>query len=423
MQKGVYPVYLFSKYGERLYLGFCQASENNNKKTLRENAKKIRSTIDVGSFDTDNDNIDLERADYVDSTIAFKAYNRGKLPSEKELINDLNEVMRMYRQYLDKLPDRKDEDVNGDSGQDSGKHIIGYNKIFYGVPGSGKSYKVKEEVIKKELGIEDGCVIRITFYPDYSNSDFIGQIMPIDEGDSVKYRFVPGPFAEALKKAYEVGKSKPVALVIEELNRGNAAAIFGDTFQLLDRDEKGYSAYPIHNSALSKYLGNPDEIRIPNNLFIIATMNTSDQGVFVLDTAFTRRWLFEYVRNEFADDFVMKDYVLPRMKGLSWEEFLNAVNRFIVTRPISSNSEDKQIGVYFLENLTGYTEEEAAKRFANKVLRYLWSDVYKYKHDAMFDGNIKSFEALFDEYMDGKNIFTNELNALIDEAVLKRKNV
>ncbi|MFI3329994.1 MAG: AAA family ATPase, partial [bacterium] len=173
----------------------------------------------------------------------------------------------------------------------------GQNLIVYGTPGCGKSYHVKNEIL---LGRKNN-VYRTTFFLDYTNTDFVGQILPVVNGDKVTYEFTPGPFALALKQAI-ANPNEEVALVIEELNRGNAASIFGDIFQLLDRDDTGTSEYSINNVNLQKYLTkelNKDipSIVIPSNMSLIATMNTSDQNVFTLDTAFKRRWNFKKLKN------------------------------------------------------------------------------------------------------------------------------
>lgn len=164
----------------------------------------------------------------------------------------------------------------------------GENILLYGVPGSGKSWTIQHEYCDDEK-----CMERLVFHPDYMYSDFVGQILPVVKKDDagnekVRYEFKPGPFTKILKKAYEDPK-KSYYLVIEEINRGNAPAIFGEIFQLLDRmdeDKEGYkkgtSEYGITNEniALEVY-GNADtKVRIPANLSILGTMNTSDQNVF-----------------------------------------------------------------------------------------------------------------------------------------------
>jgi len=132
---------------------------------------------------------------------------------------------------------------------------------------------------------------RIIFHPDYTYSDFVGQILPrVNEDSSVSYEFTPGPFTNILKKAY-LNPEKEYFLIIEEINRGNAPAIFGDIFQLLDRNKDGASEYEITNNDVANiiYGDKNHKVSIPSNMSILCTMNTSDQNVFTLDTAFQRR--------------------------------------------------------------------------------------------------------------------------------------
>lgn len=302
----------------------------------------------------------------------------------------------------------------------------GTNLIVYGTPGCGKSYYVEHTLLKDYRHNEDGlCIdaIRTTFYQDYTNTDFVGQIMPIVNGDKVTYEFNPGPFTLALNKAIQ-NPDLPVALVIEELNRGNGASIFGDIFQLLDR-ENGTSVYNITNINIQKYLQeqNPDYsfeyVKLPSNLSIIATMNTSDQNVFTLDTAFKRRWKFEKLKNTFEKHSYATKLV-PGM-DLDWKEFCTAINNFIIeSKDEITNSEDKQLGVYFIdenglrtENVT--SNEVQRKEFAYKIFEYLWDDVVKYDRTALFK-DAKTLDNLIDNYVksgsndiDGKNVFVENI--------------
>ncbi len=298
------------------------------------------------------------------------------------------------------------------------------NRVVYGTPGCGKSYYVQNDYLEK-LGVRHR--IRTTFYQDYTNTDFVGQILPKvvrakteGEADEVTYEFNPGPFALALKRAIE-HSDEPVALIIEELNRGNAASIFGDIFQLLDRDKNGRSQYDITNTNLQDYLEDVfkvqhykfKRIRIPGNLYIVATMNTSDQNVFTLDTAFKRRWQFEKIRNKFTADHEYKGYFVPGMDGITWEKLVTDINDYIVRTPDDLASEDKQLGVYFIDKESlCKTQEECsnkakAKRFAYKLFEYLWNDVAKYHHEDWFN-EVKTLDDLIDEYLDkGKQVFVD----------------
>lgn len=298
------------------------------------------------------------------------------------------------------------------------------NKVIYGTPGCGKSWHVQNRYLK-ELGVEEDKRIRTTFYQDYTNTDFVGQILPkVHEDKTVTYEFNPGPFALALKKAIE-NPDKAVALIIEELNRGNAASIFGDIFQLLDRDKNGRSQYDITNTNLQDYLNLCfkdknvvfNNIRIPANLYIVATMNTSDQNVFTLDTAFKRRWQFEKLRNQFTADHEYKGYYVPGMQDVTWEQLVNAVNDFIINRPDDLSAEDKQLGVYFVDKGTLCEKKEDCsdkakmKSFAYKLFEYLWDDVAKFAHSDWFGTEIKTLDQLIDAFVeDGKQVLANVLN-------------
>ena len=290
----------------------------------------------------------------------------------------------------------------------------GFNKIYYGVPGCGKSYIAHKDSMN--MTKDDEFIVRTTFYPDYTNSDFLGQVIPKvdDNANSVIYDIQSGPFTEAMVKAID-NPSKYVCLIIEEINRGNAAAIFGDTFQLLDRNEFGESEYSIKNYIISKYLSkhcinqnyNFDSIKIPSNLILIGTMNTSDQNVFTLDTAFKRRWLMSYVSNN-IDESKYANNLIPKL-NVKWSDFVKEVNRLITNDDdtLGINGEDKQIGAYFIsslewdkisEEINNNNIDEAARIFAEKVLSYLWEDVAKLNKSALFNGDFKTFEEVVNNF-------------------------
>lgn len=292
------------------------------------------------------------------------------------------------------------------------------NKIFYGTPGCGKSHHIQHNIIEKQNYAADN-VIRTTFYQDYSNTDFIGQILPKIEKDeksgkeTVKYIFNPGPFTLALIRAIS-NPTEKVALVVEEINRGNAPAIFGDIFQLLDRNPDGISEYGIINVSMLDYLNAYvfevdgekkkyifKEIKIPGNMDIFATMNTSDQNVYTLDTAFVRRWDKEKIKNSFKD-CTFKSVTVPGM-DYTWQEFVTAINNHIAKHLEDLQvNEDKQIGVFFVkESLLGAVPE----KFAYKVFDYLWSDVAKLDHGIFFN-HFDTLEALIAAYeKDGVGVF------------------
>lgn len=287
--------------------------------------------------------------------------------------------------------------------------------ITYGAPGTGKSFRTKKET-------KGHAVYRTTFHPDSDYSTFVGAYKPTMSEDAgrievykgsgsskvldvthevkkgISYDFVPQAFIKAYVDAWqkmdavaEGATPDPVFLVIEEINRGNCAQIFGDLFQLLDRDDDGYSDYPIDTDAdlkrfLSdaKQLGNLSKIRedvrtgvklvLPPNLYIRATMNTSDQSLFPIDSAFKRRWEWKYVPIAKPTEAGWKDRVIVADgKAYDWWEFLKIANKQILD---TTKSEDKQLG-YFFVKATDATGHIKAERFAGKVLFYLYNDVFK----------------------------------------------
>ena len=276
-----------------------------------------------------------------------------------------------------------------------------------------------------EANVSENNRIRVTFHPEYSNCDFIGQILPSveqkvnvatgEETDVVKYTFNPGPFALALERA--INTNDMVYLIIEEINRGNAAAIFGDLFQLLDREKDpsksnfGESEYPICNVNIQKYLNmsENDALVIPSNLTIYATMNTSDQNVFALDTAFKRRWSFEQISNNIEKDtkHKYKGYFVPGT-DVTWEKFLTVINKEILKHKITS--EDKRMGKYFVskdcltETVCDIVDVKVeAEKFAYKVLEYIWNDVCKISKEDWFDTSaLLTLEDLIDAFVNPK---------------------
>lgn len=281
------------------------------------------------------------------------------------------------------------------------------NRILFGAPGTGKSFTLNHE---KDLLLADGGEYeRVTFHPDYSYANFVGTYKPVpckdsDGKDAITYSYVPGPFMRTYVKALQNSRTdapKPFLLVIEEINRANVAAVFGDVFQLLDRGDDEVSEYPIQASEdIKKYLagelgGNPDdyaEIRIPDNLFIWATMNSADQGVFPMDTAFKRRWDFTYLGIDDSEaGIVGKKVILGQgdyRRIVEWNALRKAINNELLTYKVN---EDKLMGPYFIskKNLPeGEMIDPAVftRIFKNKVIMYLFDDAAKQKRPSLFAG-------------------------------------
>ena len=318
-----------------------------------------------------------------------------------------------------------------------------YQTIFFGAPGTGKSHKIDYNLFKDEHGNPIGMGIkevpevrkfRTTFHPDYDYAQFVGAYKPrVDEKSPDKkiiYSFVPQVFAKAYVKAWSLfidagRKTTPenqVYLVIEEINRGNCAQIFGDIFQLLDRknegDEKGFSQYAIDadcdfaewletndgglKSVWEKYKETVGEgkLKLPPNLNILATMNTSDQSLFPMDSAFKRRFDWEYVPISFTDEkgnekeAAKYEIDVPDANGKNylWKNFVETVNDKILDL---TESEDKQLGEFFIKPDNGKIISK--ERFLGKVMFYLWNEVCKdeHKNGSFFRAKINDKEDFF----------------------------
>lgn len=336
---------------------------------------------------------------------------------------------------------------------------IGLQQIYYGAPGTGKSKTIKDLTFGES-------VIRTTFHPDSDYASFVGTYKPITEEvtlrdcngkkvidedtnevvkeERIAYKFIPQAFLEAYVKAWKkLGSSQKQFLIIEEINRGNCAQIFGDLFQLLDRNEYGFSDYPIvADKDMQKYLEkefagweitNKDEINqlygeanmvnlimkgerlvLPSNLYIWATMNTSDQSLFPIDSAFKRRWDWKYVSisegRDKATNAPLNWYINTGDRQYKWWSFIKKVNNLIGSL---TNSEDKKLGYFFCKAKDG---EIDADLFVSKVIFYLWNDVFK---DYGFDD--KDFQdeegkiLSFDRFYEDKNGKTNVDIAIVEQ--------
>lgn len=512
-QKGVYIVYLLSSDGNSLYLTLNQgvteagkdSTANETIKALRDNAARISARLDNRGFLSDEninlgDDITSLGKKYQKGTIFYKKYSKDNIPSEDDLRKDLKNMLDVYDEYYDKF-------FNGPEPPPlSNEESLTMQKIFFGAPGTGKSFKVLSILkqyspvsgkIRRELfvasdtakkkhyaevldneekfgcniwDINDGAllnqklsevktnndvvnpehsalqayirflsdytyerrVFRTTFHPDYDYSQFVGAYKPKKDGNTITYAFVPQIFAKAYvaawKKYLKAGSVSTIAnqvyLVIEEINRGNCAQIFGDIFQLLDRvgsgPDKGFSQYPIDiDSDFAEWLArNDDGLRLdwqayindrhvkanrlvlPPNLNILATMNTSDQSLFPMDSAFKRRFDWEYVPISFTDEegnekeAAKYEIDIPDANGKNypWKDFVETVNKKILTL---TESEDKQLGEFFIKPDNGNTISK--DRFLGKVMFYLWNEVCKdeHKNGSFFRAKINDKEDFF----------------------------
>jgi hypothetical protein len=401
--KGIYPVYLYYKKEKILILAYGVSETEKPEKEW--NLPAFTSTVKEYFR---NNGLGLPYR-YGDSYV-FKAYNLKTSHIDDKFDQDLDQFLDNYSITLSthettQMGIRKLKEPS-------------FQKIFFGAPGSGKSHIVNE--LAKEL---KPLVYRTTFHPDSDYASFVGSYKPKKIDNRLTYEFVPQVFTNAYIAAWK-DHSKQVWLVIEEINRGNCAQIFGDLFQLLDRDENGKSEYSIKADTdlkdfleSDKGLGNGNdgirdgELCLPNNFHIIATMNTSDQSLFPMDSAFKRRWNWEYVPIR-TDDSVSSKHFEIDIDGaiFNWHDFLRAVNKKIAK---VSESEDKQMGSFFIKN--SINKEE----FKSKVMFYLWSEVCKdeYKHNSFFkytdNGELIEF-SFNDLYPDGGDILKKFIPQLIE---------
>ena len=320
------------------------------------------------------------------------------------------------------------------------------NRIIFGAPGTGKSYTLNMEK-RSLLGIDnDDQYERVTFHPDYSYANFVGTYKPVPTkdahgNDTISYDYVPGPFMRVYVNALKNSRTddiRPFLLIIEEINRANVAAVFGDIFQLLDRGEDNVSEYPIQASEdirnyLAKELGGHPEdyrkIRIPDNMFIWATMNSADQGVFPMDTAFKRRWDFTYLGIDDNDDEIEGKYVFlkeDKSQKVEWNKLRKAINHFLAMERIN---EDRQLGPYFLSrklvvpNEGDEIDHDAFVRvFMNKVIMYLFEDAAKQKRAKLFEGCADSCtrysEICRAFLLKGIGIFHHDIQAMAESSIV-----
>ncbi len=259
--------------------------------------------------------------------------------------------------------------------------MVEHQLILFGPPGTSKSHRARTTKAEA-LGVDDAQIVPVAFHPDYSYGEFVARLMPRTRENQIEYRVHAGPFLRALALAYihlpqaSNGQApQNVLLLVDEINRGNCAEIFGDVFQLLDRDDEGWSSYAIsvsdlvidaleaelallgHNSPfpdLNKRLADTLKQRqlcLPPNLIMIGTMNTSDESVYFMDSAFKRRWHFEFCAEEFSNDVPasQKKALMPSAHHLTWETFVTALNQFIRDRCTAPRLDDKLVGPWFIK--------------------------------------------------------------------------
>ena len=315
-------------------------------------------------------------------------------------------------------------------------------KIYYGAPGTGKSYFVDQKA-KENFG---NNYERVTFHNNYTYANFIGTYKPVPKDgqeDVITYSYVPGVLTKLLVKALKNPKQNYL-LIIEEINRAHAAAVFGDFFQLLDRDGNYKSEYKISASEdLTRYfkkvfsdedenidnvknhLGQDyDQVILPANLFIWATMNSADQGVMPIDTAFKRRWEMEYIHIDKNEELIKGKYQFNIGKDqMTWNDFRKTINNYLSSSDLMKINEDKLMGTYFIskKTLEDFSDKPAklSQVIKNKVLYYLFDDVVKPYRTTFFDSNkANTFLQLCDNFdQDGIEVFNQHLKEKLNQII------
>lgn len=374
--------------------------------------------------------------------------------------NNIRDLADSYKEYMQAIPNYQIPDqpkiILGETDEET-------NIIYYGAPGTGKSFEVNQLIKKYYPNYDDildtkdsEYVFRTTIHNDYSFYDFVGQIMPINDyldKSKINYKFNPGIFTSALIKAY-MHPDKKVFLILEEMSRGNITGIFGEVFQLLDRDSNtGISEYGITNKNLSKELliqlilnndkisdihkhslilslseeqVNNQFIKIPGNLFIIGTLNTSDQSVFPMDSAFKRRFSFRYISLDPVPTNKTAENNFTFLNGTiyeNWVPFYQGINKFIQDN--SDVAEDKFIGQFFIigkllegNDYNNPKNIESIKYNTNqikdKLLNYLFNDVERLiritnSEVSLFSNKGTNYSQLYTDFSNEKNVFSQEL--------------
>ncbi|EBU2568411.1 type II restriction endonuclease subunit R, partial [Salmonella enterica] len=336
--------------------------------------------------------------------------------SKEALTNTIN--------YLEtQIPDNNQYILELSKYSEHSTFIESVNKIFYGAPGTGKSHRINEILGSSKY-------IRTVFYPDMLYSDFVGSLRPRTIEDSEKnkkviYEYRAGPFLRALILALN-SKDEQVYLVIEEINRASASAVFGELFQLLDRNEFGESKYEIdiNDPDMLDYINERVNdkllsLRIPQNLSILATMNSSDQAVMPMDTAFKRRWQFEYMlidysnatKGEIPINIYNEDANIETI-NITWGNFSKILNDELKELNVP---EDRLLGHRFLDDNELKTKEKATETVAGKLLVYLWDDVLRHgKKSLIFrTEEFKTFGELHNAFLSGKPIFNDTIEEKI----------
>ncbi|MCK1200974.1 AAA family ATPase [Streptococcus uberis] len=422
---------------KKIQLGGKNPAQFNKKETIilgfyiSSKPVLLEDIIFVGYPVSDNINYGKNpsiRKTFVDKILRNATIYGFYLDEDSRYVSFKSQFIHYYLKNFYNLHYGKDfQNDSQDNNYEQEKELyLSHNQIFSGAPGTGKSYNVSKLVkeyypdFENEENEQSQFVFRTTLHPEYTYSDFVGQIMPVTKDDKIDYDFIPGVFTRALEKAISFEQTnQKVFLILEELSRANVASVFGDLFQLLDR-KNGKSEYPISNSLIAKEvfhsgpLKNEDgsinkeneklqnkKIYLPSNLYILCTVNTSDQNVFVMDTAFKRRFdwipvLTDPVKNLKTGDYINNPEITIDGVKLKWCEFYPILNNYITSK--MGLSEDKQIGQFFIKFDDNSSTEVVQTLLKNKLLQYLWDDVENAAYSKKLFEGITSFSELYKKF-------------------------
>lgn len=391
-------------------------------KLPRQNWKNLPEANDwVHDIEKELDNLNANDRNYLNNFISNPDWwiksttssSGRKLNRSDAIQSALNLAMNVILASSDKLYEIIKICLNSELKEalknliDNNEIDVGRNIIFYGAPGTGKSYQIDQLT-------KHGSCIHTVFHADTQYSDFLGMLKPtMNDNNECSYHFMPGPFIQSYVNALKNPQIHHY-LVIEEINRAQAAMVFGEIFQLLDRDENGVGYYEIEpaDQSLVEYLinqigGYPDnkvKLQMPSNLSILATMNSSDQAVMPLDTAFKRRWEFEYIQINMdkASDKIINIPNNNQTVGVTWRKLATEINERLSEFNIP---EDRHLGPFFLS-----TNEINEKGLTNKLFIYLWDDLLRHQAKTIiFDSGIRTFGQLIKCFQEKNDIFCPEL--------------
>ena len=331
------------------------------------------------------------------------------IASNKPLITELNAIKTSIETSMSS-PSSYGSRLTITSSSTTPYSTPGENIIYFGAPGTGKSKAIDDL-------IDENNSIRTVFHAETYYSDFVGCLKPTMGDDGIEYNFQVGPFTEMLIKALN-DPEHHYYLVIEEINRAKSAAVFGETFQLLDR-ENGESKYSIKINdqdllkVFAENLLTPltnNLIKIPKNLSILATMNTSDQAVEPMDTAFKRRWKYVYKPIDFTT-CAKGNFLIKRSIGditVTWETLAKHINDFLANLEIP---EDRHLGPWFVKDEEISTSDKAKDTLGSKILMYLWDDVLRHEGKSeLFSSEIKTYGQLISKLNNDEIIFNSSFS-------------